>query len=52
MVFEDYKDLDVKPENATKEEIEQLAQKHGVSEFHDVSSRAREFLRRNEKNRG
>lgn len=48
MAFEDYKDLDVKPEKATQEEIEQLAKKHGVSEFHDVSSRAREFLRRKE----
>lgn len=48
MAFEDYKDLDLKPEKATREEIEQLSKKYGVSEFHDVSSRAREFLRRKE----
>lgn len=49
MAFKDYKDLDVKPEKATQEEIEQLKKKYGVSEFRDTSSR--EFLRRNEKNR-
>lgn len=27
MAFEDYKDLDVKPEKATREEIEQIAKK-------------------------
>ena len=48
MAFEDYKDLDLKPEKATREEIEQLEKTYGVSEFHDVSSRAREFLRRKE----
>ena len=36
MAFEDYKDLDLKPEKATREEIEQLSKKYGVSEFHDV----------------
>lgn len=46
MAFEDYKDLDVKPEKATREEIEQLKKKYGVSEFCDISSR--EFLRRQE----
>ena len=46
MAFEDYKDLDVKPEKATQEEIEQLRKKYGVSEFRDTSSR--EFLRRQE----
>lgn len=49
MTFEDYKDLDVKPEKATQEEIEQLAKKYEVTEFYDASSRAREFLCRNEK---
>ena len=29
MAFEDYKDLDLKPEKATREEIEQLAKKYG-----------------------
>lgn len=48
MAFEDYKDLDVKPEKATQEEIEQLRKKYGVSEFHDTSLRAKEFLRRQE----
>lgn len=48
MAFEDYKDLDVKPEKARREEIEQIAKKYGISEFHDASSRAREFLRRKE----
>lgn len=48
MAFEDYKDLDLKPEKATQEEIEQLRKKYGVSEFHDTSLRAREFLRRQE----
>ena len=47
MAFEDYKDLDLKPEKATREEIEQLEKKYGVSEFRDTSSR--EFLRRQEK---
>lgn len=47
MAFEDYKDLDSKPENATQEEIEQLRKKYGVSDFYD-SSMAREFLRRQE----
>ena len=46
MAFEDYKDLDLKPEKATREEIEQLEKKYGVSEFRDTSSR--EFLRRQE----
>ena len=46
MAFEDYKDLDVKPEKATREEIEQLENKYGVSDFCDTSSR--EFLRRQE----
>lgn len=46
MAFEDYKDLDVKPEKATQEEIEQLEKKYGVSEFCDTSSR--EFLHRQE----
>lgn len=50
MAFEDYQDLDLKPEKATREEIEQLSKKYGVSEFYDSSSRAREFLRRKEKN--
>lgn len=48
MAFEDYKDLDLKPEKATQEEIEQLRKKYGVSDFYD-SSMAREFLRRQEK---
>ena len=48
MAFEDYKDLDLKPEKATQEEIEQLRKKYGVSEFHDTSLRAKEFLRRQE----
>ena len=47
MAFEDYKDLDLKPEKATQEEIEQLRKKYGVSDFYD-SSMAREFLRRQE----
>ena len=46
MAFEDYKDLDVKPEKATREEIEYLEKKYGLSEFRDTSSR--EFLRRQE----
>lgn len=46
MAFEDYKDLDLKPEKATREEIKQLEKKYGVSEFRDTSSR--EFLRRQE----
>lgn len=46
MAFEDYKDLDLKSEKATREEIEQLEKKYGVSEFRDISSR--EFLRRQE----
>lgn len=46
MAFEDYKDLDLKPEKATREEIEQLEKKYGVSEFRDTNSR--EFLRRQE----
>ena len=48
MAFEDYKDLDLKPEKATQEEIEQLEKKYGVSEFHDTSLRAKEFLHRQE----
>ena len=48
MAFEDYKDLDLKPEKVTREEIEQLEKKYGVSEFRDTSSR--EFLRRQEEN--
>lgn len=47
MAFEDYKDLDLKPEKATEEEIEQLRKKYRVSDFND-SSMAREFLRRQE----
>ena len=47
MAFEDYKDLDLKPEKATQEEIEQLRKKYGVLDFND-SSMAREFLRRQE----
>lgn len=47
MAFEDYKNLDLKPEKATREEIEQLEKKYGVSELRDTSSR--EFLRRQEK---
>ena len=47
MAFEDYKDLYLKPEKATQEEIEQLRKKYGVSDFND-SSMAREFLRRQE----
>ena len=47
MAFEDYKDLDLKPEKATQEEIEQLREKYGVLDFND-SSMAREFLRRQE----
>ena len=47
MAFEDYKDLDLKPEKATQEEIKQLEKKYGVSELRDTSSR--EFLRRQEK---
>ena len=47
MAFEDYNDLDVKPEKATRDEIEQLEKKYGVSEFRDTSSR--EFLSRQEK---
>ena len=46
MAFEDYKDLDLKTEKATEEEIEQLEKKYGVSEFRDTNSR--EFLRRQE----
>ena len=46
MAFEDYKDLDLKPEKATREEIKQLEKKYVVSEFRDTSSR--EFLRRQE----
>ena len=46
MAFEDYKDLYLKPEKATQEEIEQLEKKYGVSEFRDTSSR--EFLGRQE----
>ena len=46
MAFEDYKDLDLKPEKATREEIKQLEKKYGVSEFRDTSSR--EFLSRQE----
>ena len=46
MAFEDYKNLDLKPEKATREEIEYLEKKYGVSEFSDTSSR--EFLRRQE----
>ena len=48
MAFEDYKDLDVKPEKATREEIEQLEKKYGVSDFHDTRLRAKEFLHRQE----
>ena len=48
MAFEDYKYLDLKPEKATQEEIEQLRKKYGVSEFHDTSLRAKEFLSRQE----
>lgn len=47
MAFEDYKNLDLKPEKATREEIEYLEKKYGLSEFRDTSSR--EFLRRQEK---
>ena len=46
MAFKDYKDLDLKPEKATREEIKQLEKKYGVSEFRDTSSR--EFLSRQE----
>lgn len=46
MAFEDYKDLDLKPEKATREEIKQLEKKYVVSEFRDTSSR--EFLSRQE----
>ena len=49
MAFKDYQELDLQPEKATREEIEQLSKKYGVSEFYDSSSRAREFLRRKEK---
>ena len=47
MAFEDYKNLNLKPEKATQEEIEQLEKKYGVSDFND-NSMAREFLRRQE----
>lgn len=46
--YKDSKDLDVKPEKATQEEIEQLAKKYEVTEFYDASLRSREFLRRQE----
>lgn len=32
MAFEDYKDLDASPEEATPEEIKELTEKYGVSE--------------------
>ena len=51
MAFKDYQDLDLKPEKATREEIEQLSKKYGLSGFYDVSSRGREFLRRKKKKR-
>lgn len=51
MAFKDYQGLDLKPEKATREEIEQLSKKYGLSGFYDVSSRKREILRRNEKRR-
>jgi len=33
MGFEDYKELDSRPEEASKEEIKELAKKYGVSDF-------------------
>lgn len=46
MAFEDYQKLDLKSEETTQRELEQLRKKYGVSEFYDTSSRARKFLRR------
>ena len=46
MAFEDYKDLDLKPEKATRDESKPLEKKYGVSESRDTSSR--EFLSRQE----
>ena len=45
MAFEDYKNLDLRPERITQEELEQLEKKYGVK-IRDTSSR--EFLRRQE----
>ena len=45
MAFEDYKDLDVKPEKATREEIEQLEKKYGVSEFRDTEKQLRKLIK-------
>lgn len=33
MGFEDYKELDSRPEEASEEEIKELAEKYGVSDF-------------------
>ena len=33
MGFEDYKELDSRPEEASEEEIKELAKKYGVSDF-------------------
>ena len=46
MSLKNYKDLDLKPENATQEELEQLRRKYGVSDLFDTSSR--EFLHKQE----
>lgn len=46
MPLKNYKDLDLKPEKATQEELEQLRRKYRVSDLFDTSSR--EFLRKQE----
>lgn len=46
MSLKNYKDLDLKPEKATQEELEQLRRKYGVSDLFDTSSR--EFLHKQE----
>ena len=46
MAFKDYQDLDLKPEKATQEEIEQLSKKYGVSEFYDSSNSTYNLKRR------
>ena len=33
MGFEDYKEIDSRPEEASEEEIKELAEKYGVSDF-------------------
>ena len=44
MAFEDYKELDLSPEKATQEEVTQLAEKYGVSDFYEDASKSRKFL--------